>query len=250
MQKLKSIFNSKKKLLTVYFTAGFPNLDSTGFILEELQNAGVDAVEIGIPFSDSLVDGETIQESNLVALQNGMTLNLLLKQLAEVKDKIKIPVILMGGINPILSYGIENFVKEISEIGIDATIIPDLPIREYQELYLELFNKYNVSNIFLISPQTSNEKIKMIDSISSGFIYAVSSYSVTGNALSESKEINEYFGRIDDLKLKTPVMVGFGIRDKNSFEYASKKFAGGIVGTEFIKCLGRGEKISEIVSKF
>ena len=235
MNRIKEKLKADHKLLSIYFTAGFPNIDDTEKIIIDLEKSGVDFIEIGLPFSDPLADGPTIQESSTKALKNGMTTEKLFHQLQNIRDKVKIPLIIMGYFNPILQYGVEEFCKKCQECGIDGLIIPDLPVNIYNENYKELFGKYGLINVFLITPQTPDERIKFIDSVSEGFIYMVSSASVTGSTSGFGEETSKYFKRIDDLQLKNPQIVGFGIKDKETFDQATKYSKGAIIGSAFIK---------------
>lgn len=237
MNRIKNILSSKSKLLSIYFTAGYPNLDDTISILEELQKSGVDMVEIGLPFSDPLADGPTIQASGTQALKNGMTTSLLFEQLQNVRETVSIPLIIMGYFNPILQYGVENFCKKCQDVGIDGLILPDLPLAEYTEHYQEIFEKYGLLNTFLITPQTSDERIKKIDNASNGFIYMVSSASVTGSQTGFGNLQAEYFERIKNMNLKNPQIVGFGISDSKTFNTATTYAKGAIIGSAFIKML-------------
>ncbi len=232
-QKLKE----NKKLLSIYFTAGYPAINDTVQIIEDLERNGVDMIEIGLPFSDPLADGPTIQESSTSALKNGMHTELLLKQLKDIRKTVSIPLIIMGYFNPMLQYGVEAFCKKCSEIGIDGIIMPDLPLDVYQEEYEAIFKKYGLINIFLITPQTSNERIRQIDTASDGFIYMVSSASVTGSKSGFGATQTEYFKRIADMKLKNPQIVGFGIKDASTFQAATTYANGAIIGSAFIKHL-------------
>ena len=227
----------EKKILSIYFTAGYPNLDDTVSIVKNLEKSGVEMIEIGLPFSDPLADGPTIQESSTQALKNGMTTEVLFSQLENIRESVKIPLLIMGYFNPILQYGVENFCKKCVEVGIDGLIIPDLPIDVYHEKYQEIFEKYNLINVLLITPQTSEKRIRFIDSISNGFIYMVSSASTTGakNTFGESQ--TNYFDRIKKMNLKTPQIVGFGISNKETFLQATKTTQGAIIGSAFVKFL-------------
>ena len=237
LNRINKKLQDSKKLLSIYFTAGYPHLNDTANILKQLQNSGVDMVEIGMPFSDPLADGPTIQHSGTVALKNGMTSRVLFNQLKEIRQDIHIPLILMGYLNPILQFGVEDFCKACAKVGIDGLIIPDLPINEYEELYKDLFEKYGLINIFLITPQTSEERIKYIDKISNGFIYMVSTASTTGGRDSFSKEQTTYFKRIADMRLDTPQIVGFGVSNNTTFNQATQHSKGAIIGSAFIKHL-------------
>ncbi|MRI00427.1 tryptophan synthase subunit alpha [Kriegella sp. EG-1] len=226
-----------KKLLSIYFTAGYPALNNTVTIIQELEKNGVDMIEIGLPFSDPLADGPTIQSSSTTALKNGMTTEVLFKQLADIRKSVSIPLIIMGYFNPMMQYGIENFCKKCKEIGIDGLIIPDLPVDVYQEKYRKTFEKNNLKNVFLITPQTSEDRIQFIDSVSDGFIYMVSSASVTGSKSGFGDEQTDYFERIAAMNLNNPLIVGFGIKDSETFQQATKSTKGAIIGSAFIKHL-------------
>ena len=226
-----------KKLLSIYFSAGFPKLDDTVEIIKELEKNNVDFIEIGLPFSDPLADGPTIQDSSSKALKNGMNTNYLFNQLANIRNSVKIPLIIMGYFNPILQYGVEKFCKKCEEVGIDGCIIPDLPVQIFHENYKKIFDKYGLINIFLITPQTSQNRIKYIDEVSDGFIYLVSSSSTTGGINGFGNEQLNYFKRISRMNLKNPLITGFGISDKKSFNEATAYSNGGIIGSAFIKHL-------------
>lgn len=225
-----------KKKLNIYFTAGVPKLNDTTEILKLIQSSGADYIEIGMPYSDPVADGPVIQKAHEIALKNGMTISKLFEQLTSVKDEMNIPIILMGYINPVLSFGFENFCKECKESGVSGLIIPDLPPVEFEKNYRSILEKHNLNFIFLVTPETSDERIKYLDSLSSGFLYAVSSSSTTGN---EAKEINneEYLNRLSNLGLKNPVMIGFGIKNKTDFDKVTEKADGGIIGTAFVNIL-------------
>ena len=235
MNRINQKLKENKKLLSIYFTAGYPNLNDTVTVIKNLENAGVDMIEIGLPFSDPLADGPTIQASSTQALKNGMTTQILFEQLKDIRKSVTIPLIIMGYFNPILQFGVEAFCEKCAEIGIDGLIIPDLPVAIYNENYKSIFEKHGLINVFLITPQTSNERIKFIDSISNGFIYMVSSASVTGSQSGFGKEQTDYFKRISDMNLKNPQIVGFGISDNKTFTQATKYAKGAIIGSAFIK---------------
>lgn len=245
MNRINSKLSENKKLLSIYFTAGYPTINDTVSIIQELEKSGVDMIEIGLPFSDPLADGPTIQRSSTVALENGMTTELLFKQLENIRKSVKIPLLIMGYFNPIYQYGVEAFCKKCNSIGIDGLIIPDLPIKEYQEQYKTIFEVNNLKNIFLITPQTSNERIYEIDSVSNSFIYMVSSASVTGNNDGFGEKEIQYFKRILDLNLKNPQIIGFGINSKETFNKSIQHQKGAIIGSAFIKFISK-HKISEI----
>ncbi len=237
MNRLNSLFATDRKILSIYFTAGYPQPDDTLPILEALQQSGVDMVEIGLPFSDPLADGPTIQESSTTALKLGMTTHKLFEQLQDVRKNITIPLLIMGYFNPILQYGVEKFCSECAAIGIDGLILPDLPLKEYQEHYESIFKKYNLTNVFLITPQTTEDRIRAIDAASNGFIYMVSSASVTGSKSGFGADQHSYFKRIAQMKLDNPQVVGFGIHDSETFQQATAHAQGAIIGSAFIKHL-------------
>lgn len=224
------------KKLNIYFTAGIPELENTADILQLIQDSGADMIEIGMPYSDPVADGPVIQKAHERALQNGMTIEKLFAQLKTIKDEIKIPVILMGYINPVLSFGFEKFCKECSESGVSGLILPDLPPIEFEKNYQHTLKKYNLNFTFLVTPETSDDRIQYLDSLSSGFLYAVSSSSTTGNENTVLKNEN-YLTRLADLPLKNPVMIGFGIKSKEDFENVTEKADGGIIGTAFVNIL-------------
>ena len=234
-KSISELFNTDKKLVSIYFTAGFPQLHDTVEIIENLEKSGVNLIEIGLPFSDPLADGPTIQESSTKALRNGMTTELLFEQLSDIRQRVNIPLIIMGYFNPVMQYGVEAFCQKCEDIGIDALILPDLPLREYQLHYKEIFNRHGLDLIYLITPQTPEERIRAIDEMSNSFIYMVSSSSTTGAKAGFSEENQGYFKRIADMKLKNPTLVGFGISDKNSFDQATAHSQGAIIGSAFIK---------------
>ncbi|WP_395046475.1 tryptophan synthase subunit alpha [Flavobacterium sp.] len=251
MNRINQKLKEDKKILSIYFSAGYPNLNDTVQIIQDLEKSGVDMIEIGLPFSDPLADGPTIQESSTQALENGMTTKLLFKQLENIRQTLQIPLLIMGYFNPILQYGIENFCRKCQEIGIDGLIIPDLPVAIYAENYKETFEKHGLINVFLITPQTSDERIRYIDSVSNGFIYMVSSASVTGSSSEFGTIQTNYFKRISEMNLKNPQIVGFGINNKETFNQATEFAKGAIIGSAFIKNLtGNGvSSISKFVSE-
>ncbi len=248
MNRIQEKLNQNHKLLSIYFTAGYPKLHDTVEILQQLEQNGVDMVEIGLPFSDPLADGPTIQASSQTALKNGMTTELLFGQLKDIRKTVSIPLIIMGYFNPVLQFGVEKFCAKCAEIGIDGLILPDLPLAEYEENYAEIFRKYNLINIFLITPQTSEARVRQIDAASDGFIYMVSSASVTGSSSGFGTGQEAYFKRVASLQLKNPLVVGFGINNNDTFQQATKHTAGAIIGSAFIKMLA--EKGSAGISGF
>ncbi|MBK3517884.1 tryptophan synthase subunit alpha [Carboxylicivirga marina] len=251
MNRLQQLFRDKKDICSVYFTAGYPNIDDTLPVLKALEDAGTDLVELGMPFSDPLADGPTIQASSEQALENGMSIKRLFEQIKDMRQTISMPVVLMGYFNPVFKYGIENFIAKCKEVGVDGLILPDLPFDEYREKYLELFEEAGIANIFLITPQTSDERIKLIDANSNGFIYVVSSASVTGAKKEvEQGQIN-YFNRVNNIGLQSPRLIGFGISNRSTFKTACQHASGAIIGSAFVKLIGEhgaeGSKIEEFI---
>ena len=237
MNRINQTLNQDKKLLSIYFTAGFPQLEDTVPILEQLQEADVDMIELGLPFSDPLADGPTIQESSTQALRNGMTTDKLFSQLEGIRERIHVPLIVMGYFNPMMQYGVERFCKRCQEVGIDGLIIPDLPADVYHEQYQSLFQQYGLLNMFLITPQTPEERIRYIDQVSEGFIYMVSSAATTGAQGSFGDTQQHYFQRIADMKLQSKLLVGFGISNAETYQSAVAHSQGAIIGSAFIKHL-------------
>ncbi|CAM3704162.1 tryptophan synthase subunit alpha [Flavobacterium gelidilacus] len=237
MNRINKTLQQDNKLLSIYFTAGYPKLIDTVSIIQELEKNGVDMIEIGLPFSDPLADGPTIQESSTQAIENGMTTSLLFEQLKDIRKTVKIPLVIMGYFNPMMQFGMEKFCQKCAEVGIDGLIIPDLPLYVYETEYKSLFEKYGLKNVFLVTPQTSNERITQIDAVSDSFIYMVSSAAVTGSQSGFGNEQMDYFKRISDLNLKNPQIVGFGIKDHETFSQATKHQKGAIIGSAFIKFL-------------
>jgi len=237
MNRINLLFQQKSEnILSVYFTAGFPKLDDTMPILKTLQDNGVDLVEIGVPFSDPMADGLVIQNSSQAALQNGMSIRKLFEQLTGVRSTIHIPLIMMGYLNPIMQFGFENFCRECHRVGVDGMIIPDLPMADFLADFKEIAEKYGLEFIFLITPETSDERIRLIDSYSNGFIYMVSSAATTGTQSSFDNKV-DYFNRINAMNLKNPRLIGFGISNKSTREMVCKYSSGAIIGSAFIKAL-------------
>lgn len=239
MNRLNKLFESgKENLLSIYFTAGYPQLNTTVAIAEALEKTGVDFLEIGFPYSDPVADGPTVQHSSHVALENGMTLNKLFEELKELRKRVSIPVLLMGYCNPMVQYGVERFCKTAAEAGVDGVIVPDLPMYEYERIYSRYFNENNLSNIFLITPQTSEERIRKIDELSNSFIYLLSSSSTTGKGLQLTDTIEDYYRRIKAMQLKNPTIIGFGITNSDTFNKACEYARGAIVGSAFVRFTG------------
>ena len=250
MSRIKQLFQNKKNgILNVYCTAGFPELNSTITIMQALQESGVDIIELGMPYSDPLADGPVIQGSSAKALQNGMSISVLFDQLESFREIIQVPVVLMGYINPLLQYGFEKFCSKAAAVGIDGLIIPDIPIYEFEKEYGAIIRKYGLDFTFLVTPETSKERIQKLDSLSSGFLYAVSSSSLTGSD-KDFSIMEGYLQRFQTLGLQNPVLVGFGIKDKSSFEKACQFTNGGIIGSAFIKALENSNDIQQATSAF
>ncbi|GHB28476.1 tryptophan synthase subunit alpha [Mongoliitalea lutea] len=251
MNRLHRLFEQKQeRVLSIYFTAGFPQLVDTLPVMQALESAGADIIEIGMPYSDPIADGPTIQDSNMVALDNGMNMKKLFEQLQEMRQSISIPVVLMGYLNPIIQYGIEAFCKKCQEIGVDGLIVPDLPMQQYLDEYKGLFENYGLSNTFLISPQTSENRIREIDEHSNGFIYMVSSHSITGAKSEISEEQIAYFKRVEAMNLRNARLIGFGISDKKTFITASTYSNGAIIGSAFIKVLKDSKDLSKDIHTY
>ena len=238
MNRITNLFETKKAgILSVYFTAGYPQLNDTATILRELEAKGVNMVEVGIPFSDPVADGPVIQEASTVALRNGMSLRLLFQQLKEIRQTVQIPIILMGYLNPIMQYGFEAFCQSCAEVGVDGMIIPDLPYADYIADYKAIADRYDLKMIMLITPETSEERIRLIDAHTSGFIYMVSSAATTGAQQSFNEQKQAYFRRINSMNLRNPRLVGFGISNKATFEAAAANSSGAIIGSKFVQLL-------------
>ena len=251
MNRLNKLFNEKNKnLLSVYFTAGYPDLNNTVAIAEALEKAGVDFLEIGFPYSDPVADGPTIQESSQIALNAGMNLHMLFEQLGELRQRVTIPILLMGYANPMIQYGVERFCQKAAEVGVDGVIVPDLPMYEYETLYKDVFARHGISNTFLVTPQTSEDRIRKIDGLSNSFVYLLSSASITGKALQLNNEVDTYFARIKAMELKNPTIVGFGIADSTAFKKACEYNNGAIVGSAFVKFLGSTPNYLEHINEF
>ncbi|MEP7237475.1 MAG: tryptophan synthase subunit alpha [Ferruginibacter sp.] len=248
--RLDKLFSEKKTgVLNMYCTAGFPQLHSTVEVIEALQNSGADIIELGIPYSDPIADGPVIQQSNMQALANGMSIALLFEQLKNIRDHIQLPIILMGYMNPVLQFGIEKFCEAAATVGVDGIILPDLPMYEFETMYQQHFIKHNLKFIFLVTPETSEERIRKIDSLCSGFLYAVSSSSTTGNSKA-IQEQDDYFKKLQDMKLINPVLVGFGIKDKDTFDAACAHTNGAIIGSAYINALKDTTNIKQATKDF
>ena len=251
MNKINQLFADSKdqKLLSLYFCAGCPTADNTGEVILTMQRRGIAMIEVGIPFSDPLADGPVIQSAATQALKNGMSLKKLFGQLREIKNQVEIPLVLMGYLNPILHYGIEAFCQSCVESGVSGAIIPDLPFKDYLELVKPIADKYDLRIIMLITPETSEERIRFIDEHTDGFIYMVSSAAITGAQKSFDDAKQEYFRRINDMNLRNPRMIGFGISNKQTLEAAQKNAAGAIIGSKFVTLLNESENADEALDK-
>ena len=251
MNKINQLFENNKgrKLLSLYFCAGCPSLDNTGEVIKTMQRRGIDMIEVGIPFSDPLADGPVIQSAATQALKNGMSLKKLFGQLKDIKDEVQIPLVLMGYLNPILHYGIEAFCQSCVESGISGAIIPDLPFKDYQDIVKPVADKYDLRIIMLITPETSEERIRFIDEHTDGFIYMVSSAAITGAQKSFDDAKQEYFRRINGMNLRNPRMIGFGISNKQTLEAAQQNAAGAIIGSKFVTLLNESKDADEALDK-
>ncbi len=248
--RLSELFGKKQaNILSVFFTAGYPSLNDTVSIAEGLQQAGVDLIEIGIPFSDPIADGPVIQASSKQAIDNGMTVKLLLKQVREIRNTVHVPIILMGYLNPVLQYG-EKFFEDAAAAGVDGLILPDMPFEEYQSAYKSSMDSVGLRNIFLISPSTTEARIRKIDQATDGFIYAVSSSSTTGAKENFNVEQLAYFERLKNLALKNPFLIGFGVSNQETFSTVCRYGAGAIVGSAFIKMLGESRDLAADIPGF
>nr|WP_319511791.1 tryptophan synthase subunit alpha [uncultured Draconibacterium sp.] len=249
--RINQLFERKKEnILSVYFTAGFPNLNDTVEIIQQLEKNGVDLIEIGMPFSDPTADGPTIQRTSEIALKNGMSLKVLFEQLKTIRESVSIPLVLMGYLNPVYQYGVEKFCQKCNEIGIDGTILPDLPLDEFEAEYKTIFEQNNLHNILLITPQTSEARIRQIDDASEGFIYMVSSSSTTGAGKKVEDFHADYFERIQAMNLKNPRLIGFGISDNATFTNACKYASGAIIGSAFVSSFSKEVAIEDSVKQF
>jgi tryptophan synthase alpha chain len=250
MNRIHQLFSAKRKnLLSVYFTAGFPRLHSTAETLLALQEKGVDMVEVGIPFSDPMADGAVIQEASTRALRNGMSLRLLFEQLESVRDGVRLPVVLMGYLNPIMQFGFEAFCRRCRDAGVSGAIIPDLPFADYMADYKAIADRHDLKIIMLITPETSEERIRLIDDATDGFIYMVSSASTTGAKDRFTDEQQAYFSRVAAMRLRNPLMVGFGVSNRTTYEAAAAHTAGCIIGSRFVRLLDECSTAEEAVER-
>jgi tryptophan synthase alpha chain len=250
MSRIKELVAKKQnKVLNVYCIAGFPRLEDTLTVMKALEENGANIIELGMPYSDPLADGPVIQHGSSIALQNGMTIKKLFEQLKDLRKEISIPVLLMGYMNPILQYGFEKFCSDAASAGIDGLILPDLPEYEFETEYGNIIKKYGLDFVFLVTPETSEERVKKLDELSSGFLYAVSSSSTTGKD-KNMNDVKVYLQKLKKLNLKNPVMVGFGIKDKQTFQTACENANGAVIGTAFIKALENDADVKKATEKF
>lgn len=251
MNRIKRLFKNKDKdILNIYFTAGYPDLDDTESIILELEKSGADLIEIGMPYSDPLADGPTIQESGQIALKNGMTLDLLFEQISILRTKSEIPLVLMGYFNQVMQYGEERFFKRCQEAGVDGLILPDLPIDVYESDYQQLIEQYDLTISFLITPQTREARIRKIDKLSTAFVYVVSRASITGAKSSIEDQQIAYFNRINEMGLQSPRLIGFGISNNETFRKACQYANGAIIGSAFIKALSGSGSVETATEHF
>jgi tryptophan synthase alpha chain len=250
MNRIEELFKKKQnRVLNVYCTAGFPRLEDTLTVMKALEDGGADMIELGMPYSDPLADGPVIQHSSTIALQNGMTIKKLFEQLRDFRKEVSVPVLLMGYMNPILQYGFEKFCAEASAVGVDGLTLPDLPEYEYEIEYGAIVKRYGLDFVFLVTPETSGERVKKLDALSNGFLYAVSSSSTTGKDKNMA-DVKTYLQKLKAFKLQNPVLVGFGIKDKQTFEAACENANGAIIGTAFIKALENDTNVERATKKF
>jgi tryptophan synthase alpha chain len=250
MNRINELLSEKEKILSIYFTAGYPGLNDSELVIKKLENCGADLIEIGVPFSDPIADGPTIQHSNTIALENGMSVQLLFEQLKGIRKEVKTPLIMMSSLNPILQFGFKKFCKKCREIDIDGFIIPDLPVEEYVEEYKEIVERYDLQNIILITPASTDQRIRMIDENTDAFIYMVSSSATTGTNNNFSTDFSDFANRLSEMKLKNPLITGFGIHDRNSFNQVCEFSKGGIIGSAFVKAIGERGDLSDLIEKF
>lgn len=248
--RINNLLNTEKNILSIYFTAGYPGLNDTVKVIKKLVAEGADLLEVGVPFSDPVADGPTIQHSNTVAIENGMTVKLLFEQLKDIRNEVQVPLIMMSSLNPILQYGFENFCKKCREIDVDGLIIPDLPVEEYIDNYKSLVEANALRNIILVTPASTDERIRLVDEHTDGFIYMVSSSSTTGENKNFTSDFETFADRLAQMKLKNPLITGFGIKDKKSFDQVCKFSKGGIIGSAFVKAVAETEDVEKNIEKF
>jgi tryptophan synthase alpha chain len=248
--RIEALFARKRKeVLNVYCTAGFPRKDSTLLVMQALQDSGADMIELGMPYSDPLADGPVIQASSMKAIEGGMTLPVLFSQLKGFRDKVTLPVLLMGYLNPVMQYGFDRFCADAAAVGIDGLILPDLPMHEFETTYAPVLRRHGLHLVFLVTPETTEDRIRKLDALSTGFLYAVSSSSTTGRD-KDMGDSRAYFTRLEGMRLKNPVLVGFGIKDQETFQAACAHTAGAIIGTAYIRALGTATDVGAATRAF
>ena len=251
MNRIKQLFEKKKEdILNIYFTAGYPNLEETPEIIKALADSGVDLIEVGMPYSDPLADGPTIQESGMVALENGMTLDTLFAQIKAARKETEVPMVMMGYYNQVMQYGEKRFIEACAEAGVDGLILPDLPSYEYETYFKDLLEQSNITISFLITPQTTEDRIKKVDELTEGFVYMVSNSSITGAKKDITQAQIDYFNRINEMKLRNPRLIGFGISNNDTFTTACSYANGAIIGSAFIRALKESENVTETTKEF
>lgn len=248
--RINNLLKNKKNILSIYFTAGYPKLNDTVNVIKQLVNNGADLLEIGVPFSDPVADGPTIQHSNAKAIENGMTVKLLFDQLEDIRKEVQVPLIMMSSLNPILQYGFENFCKKCEEIDVDGLIIPDLPVEEYIGNYKSVVEANGLRNIILVTPASTDERIRLVDENTNGFIYMVSSSSTTGENKNFTDDFEAFAHRLSEMNLKNPLITGFGIKDKKSFDQVCKFSKGGIIGSAFVKVVAETPDVEKNIKNF
>jgi tryptophan synthase alpha chain len=248
--RINNLLYKKDNILSIYFTAGYPSLNDTVTVLEDLQSNGADLVEIGVPFSDPIADGPIIQHSNTVAIENGMTVKLLFEQLKNVRATVDIPLILMSSLNQIIQFGFENFCAKCEEVGVDGLIIPDLPVEEYINNYKDTTISFGLRNVILVTPSSTDDRIRLVDEHTDGFIYMVASSATTGENNNFRSDFESFANRLSDLNLNNPLITGFGIKDKVTFDQVCDFSKGGIIGSAFVKALGEGGELDQVIAEF
>ncbi|WP_109830607.1 tryptophan synthase subunit alpha [Reichenbachiella versicolor] len=250
MNRINKLLAEKDNILSIYFTAGYPSFDDTRTVVKSLQDNGADLIEIGVPFSDPIADGPTIQYTNTIALENGMTVENLFQQLVDVREDVEVPLIMMSSLNPILQYGFEEFCKKCKEVGVDGLIIPDLPVEEYIAEYKTIVEGYGLRNVILITPASTDDRIRLIDDNTDAFIYMVSSSAITGTNTKFASDFSAFASRLEQMKLKNPRITGFGISDKESFDKVCETSKGGIIGSAFVKALKDSKDVAKSIGDF
>ena len=250
MNRINVLLTKKDNILSIYFTAGYPKLNDTKSVIKSLENNGADLIEVGVPFSDPIADGPTIQNTNNIALENGMTVKLLFEQLDGIRSEVSIPLIMMSSLNPIVQYGFDDFCKRCKQVGVDGLIIPDLPVEEYIDEYKNTVESYGLRNIILITPASTDERIRLVDESTDAFIYMVSSSATTGQNKKFESDFQAFAERLGDMKLKNPLITGFGISDRQSFDQVCRFSKGGIIGSAFVKAIPGHKDVREEVKDF